>query len=340
MRSFIFAIGMIWGLIGASVLHGFDIEAQATFGPSASQANLRILSTADISYFEPTIASFLENNPEISIDYTVASSSQVMQAIATEQAQYDLVISSAMDLQIKLANDGHVLRHEPLRTVELPTWAHWNSMVFAFSQEPAAMVVSKQFLAQLGDTQTRQSLIGLIRKNPEKFRGRIGTYDIRRSGLGYLFATQDARGSETYWRLMEVMGQSDVQLYCCSSDMIGDVLSGKLDMAYNVLGSYAQRHPQADQVAIILPQDMTTVMLRSVLIPKTTQQPALAGEFLDHILQRAFGTEQGSGNILAGGPALQSSALNRIGLGPGLLVFLDRYKKQRFLSECESAILQ
>lgn len=202
------------------------------------------------------------------------------------------------------------------------------------------MVVSKQFLAHLGDTQTRQSLIGLIRKNPEKFRGRIGTYDIRRSGLGYLFATQDARGSETYWRLMEVMGQSDVQLYCCSSDMIGDVLSGKLDMAYNVLGSYAQRHPQADQVAIILPQDMTTVMSRSVLIPNTTQQPALAGLFLDHMLQRAFGTETGAGHNLVGGQPLQSSAINRIGLGPGLLVFLDRYKKQRFLSEWESAILQ
>jgi len=331
---------MIWTMIWAPALHGFEIEARATFGSSTNDPNLRILSTADISYFEPMIASFLENNPDIAIDYTVASSSQVMQAIAKEQAQYDLVISSAMDLQIKLANDGHALRHAPLRTLALPPWAHWNSMVFAFSQEPAAMVVSKQFLAQLGDTQTRQSLIGLIRKNPDKFRGRIGTYDIRRSGLGYLFATQDARGSETYWRLMEVMGQSDVQLYCCSSDMIGDVLSGKLDMAYNVLGSYAQRHPQADQVAIILPQDMTTVMLRSVLIPKTTQQPALAGLFLDHMLQRAFGTQTGAGHNLVGGQPSQSSAINRIGLGPGLLVFLDRYKKQRFLSEWESAILQ
>ena len=340
MRYFIFAIGMIWTMIWAPVLHGFEIEARATFGSSTNDPNLRILSTADISYFEPMIASFLENNPDIAIDYTVASSSQVMQAIAKERAQYDLVISSAMDLQIKLANDGHALRHAPLRNLALPPWAHWNSMVFAFSQEPAAMVVSKQFLAQLGDTQTRQSLIGLIRKNPDKFRGRIGTYDIRRSGLGYLFATQDARGSETYWRLMEVMGQSDVQLYCCSSDMIGDVLSGKLDMAYNVLGSYAQRHPQADQVAIILPQDMTTVMSRSVLIPNTTQQPALAGLFLDHMLQRAFGTETGAGHNLVGGQPLQSSAINRIGLGPGLLVFLDRYKKQRFLSEWESAILQ
>jgi len=81
-------------------------------------------------------------------------------------------------------------------------------------------------------------------------------------------------------------------------------------------------------------------MSRSVLIPNTTQQPALAGLFLDHMLQRAFGTETGAGHNLVGGQPLQSGAINRIGLGPGLLVFLDRYKKQRFLSEWESAILQ
>lgn len=336
MRSFIFAIGIIW----ASFVHGFEIEAEERFGPENAQTSLSILSTADISYFEPMIQSFLATNPDIAIDYTVASSSQVMKGIAGDQVRFDLVISSAMDLQIKLANDGFALKHTPPRTVDLPAWAHWNSMVFAFSQEPATVVMSKDTLAALGPYQTRQSLIGLIRKNPDQFRGRIGTYDIRSSGLGYLFATQDARGSETFWRLMEVMGQSGVKLYCCSSDMIGDVLSGKLDIAYNVLGSYALRHPQADQVAIILPQDTTTVMLRSVLIPKTTQQPALAAMFLDHILQHAFNDQTGEGRSVIGGTPIQPSAVNRIGLGPGLLVFLDNYKKQRFLSEWESAILQ
>ena len=75
---------------------------------------------------------------------------------------------------------------------------------------------------------TRQELIRKLRENPARFKGKIGTYDLRQSGLGYLFATQDARGTETYWRLTEVMGQLETNLYCCSSDMIDDVVSEKL----------------------------------------------------------------------------------------------------------------
>ena len=39
------------------------------------------------------------------------------------------------------------------------------------------------------------------------------------------------------------MGQLETNLYCCSSDMIDDVVSGNIDIAYNVLGSYANNHP-------------------------------------------------------------------------------------------------
>jgi len=74
--------------------------------------------------------------------------------------------------------------------------------------------------------------------------------------------------------------------------------------------------------------------------PQHNPTACFGGFVLDHMLQRAFGTETGPGHNLVGGQPLQSSAINRIGLGPGLLVFLDRYKKQRFLSEWESAILQ
>ena len=70
----------------------------------------------------------------------------------------------------------------------------------------------------------------------------MGTYDLRKSGLGYLFATQDARATETYWRLIEVMGQLETNLYCCSSDMIDDVISRTFFFAYNLLGSYAGYH--------------------------------------------------------------------------------------------------
>lgn len=54
----------------------------------------------------------------------------------------------------------------------------------------------------------------------------------RRSGLGYQVAAQDSHNSEAFWRLMEVMGRLDAHPYCCSGEMIRDVASGRLALAY------------------------------------------------------------------------------------------------------------
>ena len=179
--------------------------------------------------------------------------------------------------------------------------------------------------------QTRAALIELLRNEPDRYNGKIGTYNVRSSGLGYLFATQDSRTSETFWRLTEVMGQLNVQLYCCSSDMIEDVSTGKIAIAYNVLGSYAAaRGDLADKIMIIEPQDYATVMLRSALILKNSAQQQSAELFMDHLLTQAWQTQAND----------QGQNLRRIPLGPGLLVFLDRLKRQQFLKEWESAILR
>ncbi len=337
MRALILSLSLI--ILGAPC-QGFEVEDHKRFGAADAVRVLRVISTADISFFEPIIHSYLAGNPDVAVDYTVASSSELMRALYDEKLPFDLAISSAMDLQIKLANDGNARRHRSNRTQNLPDWAVWNDLVFAFTQEPAGFVISNAAIAGLPVPQTRQELIRTIRQSPEIFQGKIGTYDVRLSGAGYLFATQDARASDTYWRLTEVMGAMDTQLYCCTSQMIEDVASGELAIAYNVLTSYAEQSPHRDKFTIILPSDFSIVMLRTMLIPAASQNPELAGDFLDFVLEQTFpkGTS----------PLLQSSALgqvdehalHRIQLGPGLLVFLDQLKKRNFIAEWENAILQ
>lgn len=324
----------------ASAASAFEIEDHAVFGDEEGAERIRILSTADIGFFEPMITSYLSERSGIAIDYTVAGSTDVMRAIYEENAPFDLVISSAMDLQTKLANDGRALQHVPPASVSLPEWAVWNNMVFAFTQEPAAVVISKADFEGQPIPSTRQELIAALRRAPEQFRGRIGTYDIRSSGLGYLFATQDARTSETFWRLTEVIGALGAQLYCCSSEMIDDVESGKLAIAYNVLGSYAAGRGENENFATILLSDFTTVMLRTVLIPSTSQRPQIAANFIDHMLLQTYGEGVSPlADAVPRGP-VEDAALHRIRLGPGLLVFLDQFKSRRFLSEWENAIVQ
>ena len=332
------------GLISINLAaQAFEIETQTNFPAASTSASIRILSTADIDLFAPIIQGFQAANPRIEVIYTTVSSTEVLQAIVVEDEAFDLVVSSAMDLQTKLANDGFAVRVSNSGTALVPEWAKWRESVFAFTQEPAAIVISPAAFDGLDLPTTRQDLITTLRAYPERFKGRVGTYDVRSSGLGYLFATQDSRTSEAYWRLSEVFGQLETRLYCCSSAMIEDVSRGEIAVAYNVLGSYANaRTDLGETISVIEPNDFTTVMLRSAFVPRNAPNPDAAQSFLDHLLTRAWAPQPG---IPFPYPNAQtdlndSAKLKPIRLGPGLLVFLDRFKREQFIAAWENAVLQ
>ncbi|MDC0736881.1 ABC transporter substrate-binding protein [Cognatishimia sp. SS12] len=325
-------------------LQAYEIEGQHRFGPDDANRVLRIISTADVDILEPLMTLYLKGQPDVAIDYTLVSSGELMTAIADEGAQFDLALSSAMDLQIKLANDGFSAVHESSATDLVPEWGNWRNHVFAFSQEEASIVVSPQAFAGLPMPRDRQELINILRRHPERFAGRVATYDLRQSGTGYLFATQDARTTETFWRLMEVMGSLDAQLFCCSGVMIEAVSRGDLAVAYNVLGSYARaREDLADSIAVIDPADITSMMLRTAILLKGANEDALARSFIDHLLRSAWGAD-----TVPEYPFYKwhldrseaAAATKPIRLGPGLLVFLDAQKRKRFLRAWLAAIKQ
>ncbi len=341
MRFVDFAIGLGLCLLGFSA-HALEIEEQRSYAGSGPVV-VRILSTADLAAFEPFITTFQAQHPEIGVDYTVSSSAEVYRAIQGG-ARYDVVISSAMDLQFKLANDGFAQTYSSELTDRLPSWARWRDLIFAFTSEPAVAVVSTELFAGLPLPKTRQELIAILRENPERFVGAIGTYDVRTSGLGYLFATQEARISDAYWRLSEVMGRLDPALYCCSGQMIDDVSEGRLALAYNVLGSYADQRlaePGNGGMQIIEFDDFDNVMLRTAIIPKTVTAPQEAGLFIDTML--ATGLRQNQDDWVL--PPLAASntqqlSFGPIRLGPTLLVYLDPLNRRAFLESWQDAVEQ
>ncbi len=322
----------------------FEIEEHVVYPAENPQAELRIISTADRSAFEPILLGFQSENPGITIDYTITSTTELMKAVAEENARFDLAISSAMDLQTKLANDGFARVYRSDATAALPDWARWRNQLFAFTQEPAVLILSDADFANTPVPTTRSELIELLRETPEKFRGKIGTYDVRTSGFGYLMATQDARVSETFWRLLEAIGRLDTQLYCCSGDMIRDIRDGRLAIAYNVLGSYAAAElEKTGGFQIVELSDFSNVMLRTVLISTEAANSVEAGVMVDFLVT----LERRPELVAASGlPALEAealgdnAALRPIRLGPGLLVFLDRLKRQNFLRNWEASITQ
>ncbi|MBL4767268.1 MAG: ABC transporter substrate-binding protein [Rhodobacteraceae bacterium] len=328
----------------ANATTAFEIEDRRVYTATPERGVLRIISTADLEVFDPILRAFQEQNPSLSIDYSVAGTTELMKAIYDEGAVFDLVISSAMDLQTKLANDGFAQSYSSAATTALPAWASWRDQLFAFTQEPAVLIVSNAFFTPDTTPQNRDALIALLRESPDRFTGRIGTYDVRSSGFGYLVATQDSRNSEAFWRLMEVMGRLDAQLYCCSGDMIRDVASGKLALAYNVLGSYAASQMATTQgFQIIELTDFVNVMLRTALIPVNAQNVQDAQDMVDFL--SLLNTRQDLVTS-TGLPAIdttslqENTALRPIRFGPGLLVFLDQMKRRNFLRNWENSLFQ
>lgn len=334
MRGFVALI--LWLL--PAVLSAQDWEEYREFNVKSGATVLRVLSSTDIAFFEPFLTAFTTRRDDISITYAVTGTADIDRIFRENPTGYDIVISSAMDLQLKLANDGFA---RALPSITHPDWAHWRKSLFAFTSEPASIVINRADFAKHEIPRNRQELIQAMRARPEVFQGRIGTYDVRRSGVGYLFATQDARASETYWRLMEVMGSLDVQLYCCSGDMIDHIEDGTIAVAYNVLGSYAAARAQGNEtLEIVLPADFPTTMMRTAMVSKQTAQPAAAQAFIQHLINQQTGTS----DIATLLPPLNPKGANieraTIALEPALMTFLDALKRRQFLAEWENAVIQ
>ena len=348
------AFWLVWLLVPALPAFqavAFEIEFERVYsgvnagdGAGDTKTVINILSSTDSERFKPVIAGFLELNPTMAVRYVTASTTEIYAAIADEQQAFDLVISSAMDLQMKLANDGMTLSVQSAETATVPEWARWRTNVFGFALEPVALLISRKDFETLRLPKTRRDLLALIRDNPEIFNNRIATYNPHVSGAGYLFSTQDSRQSETFWRLAEVMGRLNAKLFCCTSQMIEAVDHGDMAIAYNVLGSYANATlPDTSNAKLITFEDYTHILLRTAIIPKTAQNADNGIRFLNFIVSPA-GQE-----ILdqeAKLPSLRNNLINQLAnrkpirLGSGLLVFLDRLKKSSFLREWDAALIQ
>ncbi len=313
-----------------------DWEDRTLFQGGESQQTLRVLSSTDTSFFAPVIEQFIADNAEWEVEYFVTSTAEIDRIFRDTPHQFDVVISSAMDLQLKLVNDGLALE---LADIDHPDWAQWRQRLFAFTTEPATIVVNKAAFEGISIPRTREELIHILRQRPDQFRGKLGTYDVRRSGLGYLFATQDARSSETFWRLMEVMGSLEARLYCCSGEMIDDVASGELFVAYNVLGSYAAARQSDDpRFEIILPSDFPTTMMRTAFVSKATEFSEAAENFVQDVVD--IQTSSAGSRLPSLNLSQQQVSPTVIALEPALMTYLDALKRRTFIKEWMNAVVQ
>jgi len=309
---------------------------------STLSGTLLIHGTADLAAMGPVIEAFQREHPEVEIDYRLYETVPLYRdAISTSDGKpaADLLISSAMDLQIKLANDGHVQK-AAITARGLPEWAIWRDEIFGFTLEPAVIVYNRDALRPDEVPKSHQDLIRLLEQSPEKFRGKIATYDIGVSGVGYLFAT-----TESMLSAFSALGMAKAQLFCCTQDMLDSLIRGDTLIAYDVLGSYALRHIALQRkLQIVLPEDFVVAVARTIVIPRRARRPDLAQMFVNYVLSELGQTEvaQAFGLSIAGlGTDREQMKVRYVAEKPGLLTFptlglpaltyLDVIKREQFV---------
>lgn len=322
----------------------------------AASEKMVIYSSTDVDRIVFLVRAFQELYPTITIEYHELDTLDINKRVIAEtdagEPTADLTLSSAMDLQIKLVNDGYSAPYFSTQSSALPDWANWRNEAFGFTYEPSVILYNRALAPSLADVNTRFELAKTLNEKSDLLHNRIVTYDPEFSGLGYLYGTQDAVQSEDFWYLVRSMGDSGVQLMTSSASMINKVASGEALIAYNVLGSYAlARTRDNPDLAITIPEDYCLVMSRIAVMTRTAQNQQAAGQFIDFLLSK-------EGQQLIAGPAslyairtdisgeatarkLQETTngpLTPIHLGPGLLVYLDHMKRRDFLNRWNRAM--
>ncbi|WP_082622035.1 extracellular solute-binding protein [Bordetella sp. N] len=327
---------------------GCGKEPVITNYPTATPGDpvLTIAGTTDTATMSGLIQSFQNAHPGVAVTYREMGSRALYDAaVAGHLTDTDVLMSPATDLQIKLANDGYALRYDSPRTAGMPDWATWRNEVFGFTMEPVVMVYNPRRYTEATAPRSHQALLRLLESGNAALQGRVGTYDLTRSSVGYLLAEQDEQVSSDFWGLAHALGRAGVRRAACGRDILDAIERDELDLGYNVLGSHALARVAAGaRIGVVFPQDYELVLTRSVLIARATRQPALARKLVDWLLapagQAAVARYPGLGSLIAGtpGPWTADGVLTHspgivqpVPMGPGLLAGLDRQRQARFI---------
>ncbi len=127
----------------------------------------------------------------------------------------------------------------------------------------------------------------LINTKTDKFKGKVTTYDIEKSGVGFMFVVQDAKYFPGMKELEKGFGASSYRVYSSTGNMLEKVSSGEHLLGYNVLGSYALVRAKKDPaLGVVLPKDYTLVLSRVMFIGKKAKNPNAAKLWTDYILSQ------------------------------------------------------
>jgi iron(III) transport system substrate-binding protein len=352
--AFIVAALSFAGSAFAQAPAGYPADYSKIVDAAKKEGKLVIYSTTDAVSANPLVKDFEALYPGIKVEYSDLNSTELYNRFIAEAAANngtaDLLWSSAMDLQVKLVNDGQGLAYPSPEIKSLPKWAVWKDSAYGTTYEPTAIVYNKRLVPEADVPKDHTALLKLLEAKPDAYKGKVTAYDPERSGVGFLFCNEDIKNFPAAWDLFKAMGKTGAKFYTSAGAMMERVASGEHTIAYGIFGSYALARSRKDpNVGIVLPSDYTMVTSRVAFISKHAKSPNAAKLFLDYMLSKR-GQEvvakadlytlrddiEGEATVKAVTKAIGDRA-RPVPIDQTLLETLDQTKRLAFLSKWQKA---
>jgi iron(III) transport system substrate-binding protein len=360
VRLMCFAAVVAFGLTAPAraqaIPEGYPANYQTTIDAAKKEGKVVVYSSTDAASAGPLLKDFQAAFPGVTVEYNDLNSTELYNRFISEAAANtgggDLLWSSAMDLQVKLVADGYAQTYASPESKAIPSWANWKDQAYAVTYEPVTFVYNKRLVPSGDVPKTHDDLLKLLQTKTDAYKGKITAYDPERSGVGFLFFTQDIKNYPNAWELNKAFGKAQIKLYTSAGAMIERVTSGEHTIGYGIFGSYALARQKKDpNLGIVLPADYTLIATRVAFVAKDAKHPNAAKLFLDYLLSKrgqniianqadlySLRTDiEGEATAKAVAAAIGDKA-RPIPVGPELLDNLDQKKRLDFLKRWQAAM--
>lgn len=293
IKAAIIAVGFFSPIAFAQVPAGYPADYAQTIAAAKKEGKVVIYSVLSTKAAQPLIKDFSALYPDIKVEYDGDKGSteqydRFKAELAAGQDSADVMWSSAMDLQMKLVEDGYATSYASPEKSKLPAWASYKNQAYGTTFEPVVFIYNKQLVTGDEIPQDHASFAKLIATKADKFKGKVTTFDIEKSGVGFMFAAQDTKHIAGMHDLLKAFGAADVRPSGGTGDMLEKVSSGAYLLGYNIMGAYALVRAKKDLpgLGVVIPKDFTLVLSRVQFIGKQAKHPNAAKLWADYVLSK------------------------------------------------------
>jgi iron(III) transport system substrate-binding protein len=338
----------------AQVPAGYPADYQKVVDAAKKEGKVVIYSTTDAKVAAPIVKDFEALYPGVKIEFNDMNSTELYNRYVSEQAagagSADIVWSSIVDSTFQLGKEYGYAYKSP-EAGKLPASAVWKDTVWGMTYEPIAMVYNKRLLKPEEVPKSHAALAALVAAQPERFKNKVTTYDIEKSGFGFMLAVQDKGADPRYFDTLKDMAKAGLVLQATTGTMMERISSGENLVGFNILGSYADTRAKTDpSIGVVYPSDYTLVLPRVMFITKKSKHRNASELWVDYLLSKRGQTvvnkdadlgsirdDVGGTNNRATITASLGKALKPIPLDESLLTYLAQDKRLEFMKQWRAA---